>query len=187
MTIYDPIAEALGLEPIGLIEDIDPNNSEYAEPLSRSEIEPWNKGKPHMQKEDHPLWGKKHDASTIEKIRRKAVGRKHKKSSRIKMAEINKERYLSGQNPNFSMRGKKHTEEAKRKIAASHKNRESFSETARQRQKEKCSKAIKTPDGIFKNGREAAEYYGVTPAAISWRVKNKDGYQFIEEQNGSNR
>lgn len=42
------------------------------------------------------------------------------------------------------------------------------------------SKQLKTPFGIFKSGKDAARSLGVTPAAISWRVKNKPAdYYYI--------
>ena len=44
----------------------------------------------------------------------------------------------------------------------------------------KKSKPIITPDGKFDSIRIAGEYYKCTPEAIGWRIKNKEGYEYVK-------
>lgn len=61
---------------------------------------PWNKGKHHLQKEYHPLWGKERSKEVKGKLSLKMKG----------WHRNNKNKFI---NP---MRGKKHSQESKKKI-----------------------------------------------------------------------
>jgi len=52
---------------------------------------PWNKGKTHMAKEAHPLWGKPRSKETKKKISLKAIGRKEDPANLKKRAQAIRE------------------------------------------------------------------------------------------------
>ena len=43
----------------------------------------------------------------------------------------------------------------------------------------KRRKAVVTPDGNFESLKAAATHYNVTPEAINYRIKNKQGYDYV--------
>lgn len=123
MTIYDPISKSLGLPPIDIKFNIDDYKHDHCS------VPAWNSGKPHMQKENHPLWGKKHKPETIEKMRQKRLGYKWSSENKKKMSETRKGKIPNG----CSMKGKNHTEETKVKISESSKG---FSDKTREMQRQ---------------------------------------------------
>lgn len=120
MDIYDPISEALGLEPVDFHFDISLYKSET--------IRAWNKGLTHMQGENHPLYGKTHSERTRSKIRKAAIGRKASIETRSKMSKAHMGRVSAK-----GMLGKTHSEETKAKMS---KSSHGFSELARKKQRE---------------------------------------------------
>lgn len=44
------------------------------------------------------------------------------------------------------------------------------------------SKSVKTPDGIFSSLKEAGKFYNLTPEAIGYRIKTKEGYSYMGDQ-----
>ena len=120
MDIYDPIGNALGLEPVLF---------EFNPPKSSDPIPAWNKGINQFGcKENHFLYGKHQSEETKAKITAKALGRKASAETKAKMSEIKK-----GKPANCSMLGKTHSEETKDKMSQS---AHGFSAVARQKQRE---------------------------------------------------
>lgn len=120
MDIYDPIGNALGIEPVIF---------EYTIPSTHEPIPAWNKGINQFgTKENHWFYGKTHTEETKAKLSEIAKNRFYSEETRKKMSEQRK-----GVKPPCSMFGRKHSEETKAKMSEkSH----GFSEYARQKQKE---------------------------------------------------
>lgn len=147
MTIYDPISQTLGLDLIEF--EFDCSSFEH----TKQSI-PWNLGKPHMQKENHPLWGKKHTDEAKQKISKARSGSKASDKTKHKMSEMRKGKKPDG----LTMKGKKHTDETKQKISESSKG---FSENTRKGQKAYMT-GKKLPDAwriSQRNAREGKKIY----------------------------
>lgn len=174
----DKISETLNLTDIGEIDIFDCDFT----PLQKCDVPPWNKGREHMTKEKHPLWGKSHSEDTKEKMRKKAMGKKLSEETKKKMSDKRKKMWEENPIEGLTMKGRKHSEETKKKIAEKSKG---FTDEMRQKAKEACMKKIKTPDGVFNSGKECADYYGLTTAAVSYRMRSSspafEEWIFIEE------
>ena len=72
------------------------------------------------------------------------------------------------------LQGNQHTQETIKKIRTAR-----FKQIIPKGKANKKSKPIITPDGKFDSIRIASEYYGCTPEAIGWRIKNKQGYDLL--------
>ena len=120
MGIYDPIGDALGLEPILV---------EFKMPEYSYRIPAWNKGINQFgTKENHWFYGKTHSPETKAKMSEIAKNRTYSEETRKKMSESKK-----GKKPPCSMSGKTHSEKTKLKMKQSSKG---FSDYARQKQRE---------------------------------------------------
>jgi len=124
-SIYDSISNALNLPPIEF--EIDESDTNII-PFEREPLPAWNKGLPHMQGENHPLYGKTHSEETKAKMREAAMGRKISKETRSKMSAAH-----MGRPSAKGMLGKSHSAETKAKMS---KNARGFSDEARRKQRE---------------------------------------------------
>lgn len=103
MDIYDPIGEALGLEPI----EFQFNLLEYEH--NRVPTEPWNKGYgDYMLGENNPMYGIKRPQSVKDAISKANTGKKN-----VFLVNLNKSRI-----------GKSRSEETKKKYQKQRKNKD---------------------------------------------------------------
>lgn len=77
-----------------------------------------------LEKENHPMFGKFHTETSKNKIRDSKIGSCASPETKLKLSDINRNRVLSGKNPDFTMKGKNHSVEAKARMAKAQQNRQ---------------------------------------------------------------